>query len=46
MASTSDGDNNVPVLHYFQGRGRAETIRLLLAAGGVEVSNIYMFDFQ
>lgn len=27
-----------PVLHYFNGRGRMESVRWLLAAAGVEVS--------
>ena len=26
-----------PVLHYFNGRGRAEIIRLTMAAAGIEV---------
>jgi len=31
-------------VHYWAGRGRAEPIRLLLAAGGVEFENVYLHN--
>ena len=33
-----------PVLHYWNGRGRAEIVRLFLTAAGIEVRKICVFE--